>query len=172
MNHLASKLIRLVGGFAVSCGLAAAVAHAANDGLSPAAKKMEQRQARRELSALKKYDANGNGVLDAPEAAAKKSEAKAKRDAAVVKKYDADGNGVLDADELAKQAADAKAKHDAAVLKKYDVNHNGVLDPDELASRQANEQRMQILRDAKNKKSAAPVPAAAAGTAARPGENM
>lgn len=135
---------------------------AANEGLSAAAKKMEQHQARRELSALKKYDANGNGMLDPQEVDAKKADAKAKRDAAVLKKYDANGNGVLDPEEQAKQAADLQAKHDAAVLKKYDKNGNGVLDPDELAVKQANDAKMQALRDAKARKVAG---TAAASTA-------
>jgi len=120
--------------------------------LSPAAKKLEKHAARRELADLKKYDANGNGVLDPDELEAKKAASKAKHDASVLKKYDANGNGVLDADEEAKFEADQQAKHDAAVLKKYDRNHNGVLDPDELALKQKNDDKMQALRDARAKK--------------------
>lgn len=154
MKHQVSRTILFVSAFAVSSLFAASMVQAANEGLSAAAKKMEQRQARRELAALKQYDANGNGVLDPQEAAAKKAAAKAKRDAAVVKKYDANGNGVLDPEEQAKQAADLKTKHDAEVLKKYDKNQNGVLDPDELALKQANDAKMQALREAKQKKAA------------------
>lgn len=161
MKQLVSRTTLLIGVIAVSGLLAAANAQAAGESLSPAAKKLEQRQARRELATLKKYDANGNGALDAEEAAAKKADAKAQRDAAVVRKYDANANGVLDPDEQAKQAADLKAKHDAAVLKKYDKNKNGVLDPDELSAKQANDAKMQALRDAKAKRSSAkPAPAA------------
>lgn len=155
MKHLVSRTTLFVSAFAVSSLFAASMVQAANEGLSTAAKKMEQRQARRELAALKQYDANGNGTLDPQEIAAKKADAKAKRDAAVVKKYDANGNGVLDPEEQAKQAADLQAKHDAAVLKKYDKNHNGTLDPDELALKQANEAKMQALRDAKTRKASA-----------------
>lgn len=163
MKQFVSRITLLVSVFAVSSLLPASSAQAQNEGISAAAKKMEQRQARRELSALKKYDVNGNGVLDPQEAAAKKADAKAKRDATIVRKYDANGNGVLDPEEQAKEASDLKAKHDAAVLKKYDKNHNGVLDPEELAAKQANDQKMQVLRDAKNKKVGATktVPAAA-----------
>ncbi len=152
MKHLVSRMTLVVSAFAVSSLLAASAVQAASEGLSPAAKKMEQRQARRELAAVKKYDANGNGMLDPQEVAAQKADAKAKRDAAVVKKYDANGNGVLDPEEQAKQAADLQAKHDAAVLKKYDKNQNGVLDSDELALKQANDAKMQALRDAKQRK--------------------
>jgi len=152
MNQIVSKLTVMVTLFAAGIVLAASAAPATIDGLSPAAKKMEKHQARRQLADLKKYDANGNGILDPDELAAKKADAKAKRDAAVLKKYDANGNGVLDADETAKYNADVKAKHDAAVLKKYDRNHNGVLDADELALKQKNEAKMQALRDARNKK--------------------
>lgn len=152
MKQLASKMTLFVSVFAVSSLFAASFVQAAGEGLSPAAKKLEQHQARRELSTLKKYDANANGQLDPQEVAAKAADAKAKRDASIVKKYDANGNGVLDPEEQAKQTADVKAKHDAEVLKKYDKNQNGVLDADELALKQANEQKMQALRDAKNKK--------------------
>ncbi|HVU34943.1 MAG TPA: hypothetical protein VHE61_16030 [Opitutaceae bacterium] len=148
--------------------LTAPAAIAASESLSPQAKKMAQREARRELATLKKYDANANGVLDPQELATKQADAKAKRDAGVLKKYDANGNGALDPDEVAKQQADAKAKHDAAVLKKYDKNANGVLDPDEAAANQANVEKMRALREAKAKKaaeraqSAAPTPASLA----------
>jgi hypothetical protein len=152
MKHVVSKITLFVSVFAVGSLLTAPAVHAENEGITAAAKKLEKREVRRELSALKKYDANGNGMLDPQEAAAKKADAKAKRDAATVRKYDANGNGVLDPDEVAKETADAQTKHDAAVLKKYDKNHNGVLDPDELAAKQANDQKMQSLRDAKNKK--------------------
>lgn len=72
--------------------------------------------------------------------------------------------------QAARQAA-LKAKHDALVLKKYDKNGNGVLDPDELARKAANEARMKVLREARQRKAAeraqaarqaAPAPAAAA----------
>ena len=162
MKHLVSRTTLFVSAFAVSSLFAASMVQAANEGLSAAAKKMEQHQARRELSALKKYDANGNGMLDPQEVEAKKADAKAKRDAAVLKKYDANGNGVLDPEEQAKQAADLQAKHDAAVLKKYDKNGNGVLDPDELAVKQANDAKMQALRDAKARKVAGTTAAAPA----------
>ncbi len=154
MKQSASKITLLVSAIAVGSLFTASFAQAASPGVSAKAKKLETQEARRELAALKKYDANGNGALDPAETAAKKADAKAKRDAAVIKKYDANGNGSLDADEQAKQVADAKAKHDAAVLKKYDKNGNGVLDADELALKQANEQKMQALRDAKDKKAA------------------
>jgi chromosome segregation ATPase len=162
MNNLASKTTLFVSAFAVSCALAASTVQAANEGISATAKKLQQHEARRELSALKKYDANGNGVMDPQEDAAKKADAKAKRDAAVIKKYDANGNGVLDPEEQAKETAELKAKHDAAVLKKYDKNHNGVLDADEAATLQANEQKMQALRDAKNKKTTGSAPTVSA----------
>jgi hypothetical protein len=153
MKHLFQKTLVLS---VVAAGilLAAPAIHAENEGISAAAKKMEKREARRELSALKKYDANGNGVLDAPEAAAKKADAKAKRDAATLKKYDANGNGVLDPDELAQEESDLKTKHDAAMLKKYDKNGNGVLDPDEQKLMQANADKMKALREAKERKAA------------------
>lgn len=152
MKHVVSKYILFVSALAVGSLLTAPAVHAENEGVSAAARKMEKRQARRELSVLKKYDANGNGVLDPAEVAAKKADAKAKRDAATLKKYDANGNGVLDPEEVAKEEADTKAKHDAAVLKKYDRNHNGVLDADELAAKEANDHKMQALRDARAKK--------------------
>ncbi len=155
MKQFVSKITLFVSALAVGASLAASSAYAQNEGISAAAKKMEQHQARRELAALKKYDVNGNGTLDPDEVAAKKADAKAKRDATILKKYDANGNGVLDPEELAKQEADAKAKHDALVLKKYDKNHNGVLDPEELAAKEVNDKKMQGLRDAKNKKAGA-----------------
>ena len=164
MKQLVSKLTVSVTLLAAGFVLTASAAHAATDGLSPAAKKMEKHAARRELADLKKYDANGNGVLDPEELAAKKANGKAKHDAAVLKKYDANGNGVLDPDEDAKYQADLKAKHDAAVLKKYDRNHNGVLDADELALKDKNEAKMQALRDARNRKAAVPATPSPAGT--------
>lgn len=170
MKQSASKVILFVSVFAVGSLFTASLAHAANEGISAKAKKLEAHEARRELADLKKYDANGNGALDAAEVAAKKADAKAKRDAAVLKKYDANGNGVLDPEEQAKEAADLQAKHDAAVLKKYDKNGNGVLDPSELAVKQANEQKMQALRDAKNKK--AGVTPAKPSAGAEPNDQM
>jgi hypothetical protein len=155
MKQLISKITLWVTVLAAGSLLAASSARAQSEGISAAAKKLEKREARRELAALKKYDANGNGMLDPNEIAAKKADAKAKRDAAVVKKYDANGNGVLDPDEVAKEESDAKAKHDAVVLKKYDKNRNGILDADELAAKQVNDQKMQALRDARNKKAGA-----------------
>lgn len=167
MKQSASKLVLVVSALAVGSVFAASVGFAANEGLSAKAKKLQAHEARRELADLKKYDANGNGELDPAEVAAKKADAKAKRDAAVLKKYDANGNGVLDPEEQAKEEADLKAKHDAAVLKKYDKNGNGVLDPSEAAAKQANEQKMQSLRDAKNKKAAAPQASASQSSEAK-----
>jgi hypothetical protein len=176
MKHIVGKFTLSVTLLAAGLALAASAAHAASDGLSPAAKKLEKHAARRELSDLKKYDAKGNGKLDPEELAAKKAAGKAKHDAAILKKYDANANGVLDADEEAKYNADEKAKHDAVVLKKYDHNGNGVLDPEELAVKQKNDERMQAMREARTKKSAAktsaatPTPAPNAGSAVASGE--
>ena len=75
---------------------------------------------------------------------------------------------MLDPDEAAKYEADQKAKHDATVLKKYDRNGNGVLDPEELAVKQKNDEKMQAMRDARAKKTAAKGAAAASTSGVEP----
>lgn len=69
---------------------------------------------------LKKYDANGDGLLDETELAKMKADAKAKRDEQRVEdlaKYDADKNNELNKAEKAKMKADkesARAEQKAA----------------------------------------------------------
>jgi hypothetical protein len=68
-------------------------------------------------AALKKYDANGDGMLDEAETAKMKADDKAKRDAQKAEdfaKYDADKDGKLSKEETAAMKADKDAAKEAA----------------------------------------------------------
>ena len=114
--------------------------------------RMEQR--RQEM--LKRYDKNGDGVLDAEEKAAMRAEMQQHRGTTggaergsrmheeMLKRFDKDGDGQLNAEEQAeadKARQEARQKHEAArakmheeTLKRYDKNGDGVLDDEEKAA--------------------------------------
>ena len=76
---------------------------------APAAPDAAARKARVREHVLRKYDANGDGQLDANERAAMQRDR-----AARLKQYDANGDGKLDPTERAKMRADRKAQKRAA----------------------------------------------------------
>jgi Ca2+-binding EF-hand superfamily protein len=98
-------------------------------------------------SALQKFDANHDGVLqDNEKAALKKDILQRLRPfrETLMTQYDRNRNGVLDPPEqaLLKQEHDARrAKVHAVALARYDVNHNGRLDTEERET-------MKVARDA------------------------
>lgn len=82
MKNSASKLTLFVSAFAL-CGLfATPIVRAADENSDAKAGKRAERKAKQEAQMLRKYDANGNGVLDPDEQAAMKADqdkAKAQR---------------------------------------------------------------------------------------------
>jgi len=86
MKKPASRIILVVGLFAVACGFAAPALRAADTDAEKAAKKKQKEEA-----ALKKYDKNGNGKLDPDEKAAMEADLKKARDAKQKKKEKEEG---------------------------------------------------------------------------------
>ena len=69
MNKVASKLTLLAGALAVSCLFAAPTLRAADEKVDPKVQAAADRQAKHDADVLKKYDKNGNGILDPEEQA-------------------------------------------------------------------------------------------------------
>lgn len=107
---------------------------------------------------LKRFDADGNGVLDAGEKAAAREAfeqhkgergrhrhaAQARHRKALLEKFDANGDGKLDKDE---RAAAREARH-AMILERFDANGDGKLDDDEkAAAREARRRHRAELRE-------------------------
>ena len=78
---------------------------------------------------LQKYDANGDGQLDATEKQQLKADRQARR-AAMLQKYDANGDGQLDATERQQKREDRAA----ARFQKLDANGDGVLSKAEFTA--------------------------------------
>lgn len=75
MKNSASKLTLALSAFAVSFLFAAPMMHAEEaKSEAPMADKKADRKAKHDAEILKKYDTNGNGVLDPDEQAAKKAD--------------------------------------------------------------------------------------------------
>ena len=80
----------------------------------------------RKAAILQKYDANGDGQLDAQEKAAMRADFQAKRQAKkqeMVAKYDTNKDGKLEPAERQVMRAEKAAK----LFEKIDVDHNGVI---------------------------------------------
>ena len=107
---------------------------------SPAQNGKQKRHHKR-AKLIKKFDANGDGVLGPREKAALKQFRKAKR----LKRFDLNKNGKIDANERAAMKKARKARNGkwgkrgkrmnrAQMLKKFDLNKNGKIDRAERAA--------------------------------------
>ena len=91
--------------------LGALVLHAADGEAKPSG---PQDAGAKRAEMLKKYDKNGDGKLDAEEAAAYKKD----RDAELLKKYDKNGDGKIDAEERQVAQEDIKKQRQAAIAQR------------------------------------------------------
>ena len=105
---------------AITLGLSfgAFVLRAAEGDAKPSA---PQDAAARRAEMLKKYDKNGDGKLDAEEAAAYKKD----RDAEMLKKYDKNGDGKIDQEERKLAQEDIKKQRQATIAQRQNELKKG-----------------------------------------------
>lgn len=132
-----SKWLVMAGIVVASAGLVLA------EGEQQEQKKGDRAKAKAEW--LKKYDADGDGVLsEAEKEAAKKAE--------LIAKYDKDGDGVLSDEEKAAMEAAAAARREAGkarmaeMMKKYDKDGDGKLSDEEKAAMKADMEQHKAQR--------------------------
>src|SRR5690349_14546350 len=80
-----------------------------------------QDAAARQAELIKKYDKNGDGKLDADEAAAYRKE----RDAEMLKKYDKNGDGKIDQEERKLAQEEIKKQRQAAIAQRQSEQKKG-----------------------------------------------